>query len=210
MPHLSQSLFQRLLSLYPIQLLRTQYRCHPSIANLASKLFYESRLLNAPVTTSRLIALPNHPRILFIDVTSPEVPRGGSVLCWSECTDSFVNPGEVTVMYRLVNEVLPSEASIGVISLYSAQCRALAHCITNPRVQIATVDAFQGSEKDLILLSTVRSRSIGFSADPKRLNVAITRARGQLVIVGNRLLLESNSLWKQILQYVEELTFCVC
>ena len=108
----------------------------------------------------------------------------------------------MTVIQRLVNEVTSTNISIGVISLYLAQCHMLTRCI--PQVQISTVDAFQGSEKDIIILSTVRSRSIGFTADPKRLNVAITRARGQLLILGNRLLLESNSLWKQVLRYVDE------
>ena len=204
MPQVSQSLFQRLLPLYPVQLLRTQYRCHPSIANLASKLFYESRLLNASVTASRPKPLPDYPRILFIDITSPEKAQGGSNYVGDEEIDSFVNPGEAIVIQRLVNEVVTTNASIGVISLYLAQCHALARCITNPQVQISTVDAFQGSEKDIILLSTVRSRSVGFTADPKRLNVAITRARGQLLILGNRLLLESNALWKQVLMYIDE------
>ena len=82
---------------------------------------------------------------------------------------------------------------------------------------MSTVDAFQGSEKDLIILTTVRTKSIGFSADPKRLNVAISRAKGQLIIVGNRDLLETNALWKDILSYIREngcildgLSFDIC
>ena len=93
--------------------------------------------------------------------------------------------------------------AIGVISLYAAQCWSLQRRIIDPKVQISTVDAFQGNEKDLIILSTVRSQSIGFSSDPKRLNVAITRAKGQLIIIGNQRLLESNALWRTILDYIQ-------
>ena len=108
--------------------------------------------------------------------------------------DSLVNPGEVEIIRRLLAESRQGEEeetpSVGVISLYAAQARTLARSLTDPNIQISTVDAFQGSEKDAIILSTVRSKAIGFSADPKRLNVAITRAKGQCVIVGNRVLLE--------------------
>lgn len=132
--------------------------------------------------------------------------------------DSLVNPGEVEIIRRLLAESRQGEEeetpSVGVISLYAAQARTLARSLTDPNIQISTVDAFQGSEKDAIILSTVRSKAIGFSADPKRLNVAITRAKGQCVIVGNRVLLEANPLWHRILAYIREngsvIEYCVC
>ena len=139
--------------------------------------------------------------------------------------DSFCNLGEEELIVRLLGKLFASlQASsepgdshnshnadesqsagqaIGVISLYAAQCWSLQRRIIDPKVQISTVDAFQGNEKDLIILSTVRSQSIGFSSDPKRLNVAITRAKGQLIIIGNQRLLESNALWRTILDYIQ-------
>ena len=93
--------------------------------------------------------------------------------------------------------------SIGIISLYAAQSWALNKRIQNPSIQISTVDAFQGNEKDLVILSTVRSNGIGFTADPRRLNVAITRAKSQLIIVGNKQLLSTNPLWHSIVTYFE-------
>lgn len=80
--------------------------------------------------------------------------------------------------------------------------RALPQEDADSPIRFSTVDAFQGNEKDVIILSTVRSKSIGFSADPCRLNVAITRARSQLIIVGNRELLERDNLWKRVLAYI--------
>ena len=136
----------------------------------------------------------------------------------SDCdVDSLVNLGEVEIIRRLLAETRQTDEdapSVGVISLYAAQARTLARSLSDPAIQISTVDAFQGSEKDAIVLSTVRSKAIGFSADPKRLNVAITRAKGQFIVVGNRVLLETNPLWRRILAYIREngrvIEFRVC
>ena len=124
--------------------------------------------------------------------------------------DSFRNPGEIPIIRSILsklstnfatnisteslNSTSESFSSVGIISLYAAQSFALAKIFSANSIQVSTVDAFQGSEKDLIILTTVRTKSIGFSADPKRLNVAISRAKGQLIIVGNRDLLETNAL----------------
>lgn len=109
------------------------------------------------------------------------------------------------VIQSLVSRALSGmTGTIGIISLYAAQSWALNRRIQHPSVQISTVDAFQGNEKDVIILSTVRSNGIGFTADPRRLNVAITRAKSQLIVVGNRQLLSSNPLWNAIVLYIEE------
>lgn len=87
LPTLSQSLFQRLLPLYAPQLLRTQYRCHPAIANLASSLFYGGRLLNAESTERRCLAFARYPRLAFIHNASSEVAQGGGSS--SDCSRRF-------------------------------------------------------------------------------------------------------------------------
>lgn len=116
---------------------------------------------------------------------------------------------EVTLIQALVHKIQyhlerseENPFSCGIISLYAAQCWVLNKQIQLPSIQISTVDAFQGNEKDLIILSTVRSKSIGFTADPRRLNVAITRAKSQLIIIGNKRLLETNHLWCTILKTI--------
>jgi superfamily I DNA and/or RNA helicase len=67
-------------------------------------------------------------------------------------------------------------------------------------VQISTVDAFQGAERDIIILSTVRTRNLGFLTDFRRLNVAITRARHHLVICGCERLLRRDNHWDHIIK----------
>ena len=117
--------------------------------------------------------------------------------------------GEEEIILRLLRTVRSSASnescgSVGVISLYAAQCWSLQKRVEEESVQISTVDAFQGNEKDFVVLSTVRSRSIGFASNPQRMNVAITRAKGQLIIVGNRNLLSKDRLWHSILEYISQ------
>ena len=66
-------------------------------------------------------------------------------------------------------------------------------------IEINTVDAYQGREKDIIILSTVRTECIGFLADYRRMNVAITRARNFLWIVGNQNTLKNNEVWGELI-----------
>lgn len=119
--------------------------------------------------------------------------------------DSIMNYGEIEIVTRIINQCtthISQDTTVGIISLYAAQSWLYNKRLQAPFLQISTVDAFQGNEKDLVILSTVRSNAIGFTADPRRLNVAITRAKSQLIIVGNIQLLQMNSLWKQVIDYV--------
>ena len=97
------------------------------------------------------------------------------------------------------------EYSIGVILTYKAQVDLLQQMVeesTNEafkHIQISTVDAFQGSEKDIIILGCVRTKNLGFTEDCRRLNVAITRARRHLIVLGKESLLRRNSNWRYII-----------
>lgn len=70
-------------------------------------------------------------------------------------------------------------------------------------VQVSTVDAFQGAEKEIIILSCVRTRQVGFIDSEKRMNVALTRGRRHLLIVGNLACLRENRLWGHVIQHCE-------
>lgn len=105
---------------------------------------------------------------------------------------------------------------IGVITPYRSQVdRLYQHFYVSSTVEhdqvnlleIDTVDAFQGREKDIIIISCVRSNTankIGFLMNPKRLNVAITRAKYGLIFVGNVYVLKTNELWSQLIQHYNE------
>ncbi|ORZ23830.1 AAA domain-domain-containing protein [Lobosporangium transversale] len=126
-------------------------------------------------------------------------------------TKSFTNPAEVKLIVAFLRSLLSlniPEASIGVISLYKSQADSIQAELNEQLkasglkggVQISTVDAFQGSEKDLIIVSTVRTGSIGFIDNDHRVNVALTRSKRHLFIVGNLQLLSSNRIWGPVIK----------
>ncbi|KIJ54640.1 hypothetical protein M422DRAFT_220966 [Sphaerobolus stellatus SS14] len=210
-----QSLFLRLQKSRPdaVHLLSIQYRMHPDISRLPSKLFYGERLLDGPGMAEKTIQ-PWHTNSLFGSYKFVNVFRGkeqGAV-----AGHSMMNTVECDVAVALYNRLnteyakLNLDFKVGVISMYRAQLLQLKKTfraafgadIVN-KVDFNTVDGFQGQEKDIIILSCVRAgpqvQSIGFLADQRRLNVAMTRARSSLFILGNASTLErSDPLWRQI------------
>ena len=176
--------------------LRRQYRMHPAIGNLISQVFYEGKLeqgrvaghspvydwLPKPVSWLSTSALPNR----------GESRRG----------QSFANHVEAELIVKWLEDCEERcrqrgiKPTVGVISGYQAQVEQLVRLLDpdnharwqSLRMEIATVDSFQGRECDVVLYSTVRSnleRRIGFLRDYRRINVALSRARDLLVIVGD-------------------------
>ncbi|CAK0862539.1 unnamed protein product [Prorocentrum cordatum] len=142
--------------------------------------------------------LPESPYALgplaFVHVAGQEVGSQGH---------SKSNPKEVQCVKHLLEALCCEPGEVGVITPYSAQAVAIRRALSSPQgAQVASVDGFQGSEKEVIVLSLVRSNpqgDLGFVADWRRLNVSITRARSLLIIVGNLLTLAQNELWRSFI-----------
>ncbi|XP_074131263.1 LOW QUALITY PROTEIN: 5'-3' DNA helicase ZGRF1 [Sminthopsis crassicaudata] len=203
---LEQTLFDRLCLMgHKTILLRTQYRCHPTISAIANDLFYEGNLINGISEIERSPLLEWLPTLCFYNVKGIEQIE----------KESFQNVAEAAFTLKLIQSLIASgiEGSmIGVITLYKSQMYKLctlfstAHC-DHPNlraVQVSTVDAFQGAEKEIIILSCVRTKQVGFIDSEKRMNVALTRGKRHLLIVGNLDCLKKNRLWGKVIQYCEE------
>jgi len=164
-------------------MLNTNYRMHHSIASFPSGEFYKGRLLTA-IECDTLHTPPSWPKgalpTIFVDVKGEE-ERGANT--------SYSNPEEVCLIVRLVKQYLKdgiNPSRIGVIAPYNNQVDLIAEKLKG--VEVATVDSYQGREKDIMLISFVRSNEegdLGFICDGKRLNVTITRAKHAQVLVGN-------------------------
>uniref|UniRef100_G1SSA6 5'-3' DNA helicase ZGRF1 n=1 Tax=Oryctolagus cuniculus TaxID=9986 RepID=G1SSA6_RABIT len=203
---LEQTLFDRLCLMghKPI-MLRTQYRCHPAISAIANDLFYEGKLMNGISETDRSPLLEWLPTLCFYNVKGLEqIERG----------NSFHNAAEAGFTLKLIQSLIASGivgSMIGVITLYKSQMYKLCHLLSavdfnDPEikaVQVSTVDAFQGAEKEIIILSCVRTKQVGFIDSEKRMNVALTRGRRHLLIVGNLACLRKNQLWRRVIQHCE-------
>lgn len=194
---LSRSLFERLLERHGeglVRMLEIQHRMHAEIGRFPSNALYSGRLVpHLAVAAHRLAELPGvasspltREPFTFLDSAgkgwTEESPEGG---------ESRRNPGEAERVVREVHALRASgvaAADIGVIAPYAAQVQLLRQLLPEEELEIDTVDAFQGREKEAICVSLTRSNEtgeIGFLADVRRMNVALTRARRRLFVVGD-------------------------
>ncbi|TWT53476.1 RecBCD enzyme subunit RecD [Rubripirellula amarantea] len=209
------SLMQRLVEREGEQVyrrLKVQYRMHESIMQFSSDHFYDGDLVaDASVRAHRLCDLPNVAEsnittdtIQFIDTAGAEYDEE-----LEQHGESKLNPKEANLIVRLVKEVMDSGVradQIAVIAPYAAQVRAIRNRLDDHEIEIDTVDGFQGREKEIVLITMVRSNAegeIGFLADTRRTNVAITRARRKLVIVGDSATLGRNPFYAKLLEHFE-------
>ncbi|XP_025957522.2 5'-3' DNA helicase ZGRF1 isoform X3 [Dromaius novaehollandiae] len=201
---LEQTLFDRLsLMGHKAILLRTQYRCHPAISAIANELFYEGILINGVSEEDRSPLLDWLPTLCFYSVSGMEQ---------IERDNSFYNMAEAHFTVKLIQCLIASGvegSAIGVITLYKSQMCKIQNLLSGVHsealeikaVQVSTVDAFQGAEKEIIVLSCVRTRQVGFIDSEKRMNVALTRAKRHLLIVGNLACLSKNRLWGRVIHH---------
>ncbi len=210
------SLMERLLNINSelSRKLNVQYRMHQDIMNFSSDVFYEKSLQadetvraallsDLPqVTSSALTDSPIH----FIDTAGAsydeeQEPDG----------DSRLNPLEAELVIRKVNELLAcglSSDQIAIISPYSAQVKYLREKIKHHEIEIDSVDGFQGREKEAVIVSLVRSNregEVGFLADTRRMNVALTRARRKLIVIGDSATITSHGFYQRMVEYFESI-----
>ena len=172
--------------------LNAQYRMHPEISSWPAREFYDGRVMNAPCveTRARPVGTPRWlPPYVFVDVADG-AERGGR-------GKSKTNEREAQVACDVVARIRGDNdaakvLSIVVITFYAAQVGRLREALSARGlrdVAARSVDSFQGSEADVVVCSAVRNNprfNVGFLADRRRLNVALTRAKHALVVVGSR------------------------
>jgi ATP-dependent RNA/DNA helicase IGHMBP2 len=209
------SLLERLVACYGEQVtrqLKVQYRMHESIMGFSSREFYDEELVaDATVAAHRLCDLPGvqsipltEQPVQFIDTAGAgyeeEVEPDG---------ESRLNPQEAVLVARKVRALLKAGVvpeEVAVIAPYAAQVRRLRELLPVSGLEIDSVDGFQGREKEAVVLSLVRSNTegeIGFLADVRRLNVALTRARRKLLVVGDSATLSILPFYQRLFEYFE-------
>ena len=178
-----------------IHLLNTQYRMKQVIADFSSNYFYHNQLLSP----SHLENTGTH--ITFIDTA-------GSGFNETHGPDgmSLQNTGELDVVKKLLETEQLDPLKTAFIPPYSGQVTA-AKEILPKQMRISTIDSFQGQEKENIILSLVRSNDdgdIGFLKDYRRMNVAITRAKEQLFVIGDSATIAADVFYNAFLTYIEK------
>ncbi len=196
-----------------IHALKTQYRMPDAIADFASESFYSNRLEHSWTKPSPSVFLPwfsEKEKLILLDVAG-----AGFEATYDPQSKSLTNILEAELIADLLSDFDTPPHSLGIISAYRAQLEYLRVCLhshCSPGVSLGTVDSFQGQERELMIISTVRSttyrnedRSIGFLKDPRRLNVALTRARLQCLVLCDSSLMGGNAYWNELITYTQSL-----
>lgn len=225
----NQTLFELCMAQHPeaSTLLETQYRMHEAIMGFSSREFYQDRLQADPAVAGH--TLPGCADTPWLDQPLEFLDTAG---CGHEEelnpeTRSLSNGGEARLLLEHLQALCaqlrqsgtdPEIFSLGIISPYREQVNLLQGLLNEipglkniPGFSIDTVDGFQGQERDILYISLVRSNDrgeLGFLKDTRRMNVALTRARKKLVVIGDSATLASHTFYRNFLDYCEALQAC--
>eukprot|EP00916_Digyalum_oweni_P009810 GHVL01016561.1.p1 GENE.GHVL01016561.1~~GHVL01016561.1.p1 ORF type:complete len:895 (+),score=142.81 GHVL01016561.1:40-2724(+) len=208
---LAESLLERLINTgaFTVHFMNTQRRMHSTISEFPNKKFYSGKLEDGSSDELLPAVTPfpwpnNDSRVCLIHLKTPEGIFGMS----------RINRGHVKPIISIVTQVLREgsvlPSGIGVVTPYKGQQQLIkaefARFASFLNIRVDTVDGFQGMERDLLILSTVRSnqeKTIGFLKDPRRMNVALTRAKRGLIVLADVETLKSDPLWAEWVEWVE-------
>ena len=207
---LEKTLFEELIRLYPFksQLLNVQYRMNSLLMKFPNEEFYDNGLKSDSSVddiniNDILESTKREEALLFVDTSNVD-SEGETHLKDSK---SIINNLEAKISSGIADDYMNlgvSEEDIGIISPYADQVKIIQDMTP---VEVKTVDGFQGREKEIIIISTVRSNNngnIGFLRDLRRLNVAITRAKRKLIIIGNKDTLITNPTYARLIKFCED------
>src|SRR5205823_6155452 len=188
-------------------------RMHAAIMGFSSAEFYDGELIaDESVIAHRLCDLPDvaaspltETPVQFIDTAGASYDEE-----LEEDTESRLNRQEAALAAKKVRELLAAGLApqqVAVIPPYRAQVRLLRELLRDVAgLEIDSVDGFQGREKEAVVISLVRSNTegeIGFLADTRRTNVALTRARRKLIVVGDSATLSHDPFYQRLISYFE-------
>ena len=219
---LDKTLMQRIVECKPeaVTLLKMQYRMNEDIMRFSSDWFYNGQVEAAPMVKYR--------GILDLDKAIEWKDTSGNAYHEEFVGDNFgrINKEEAQLTLLSLAEyfvrigrqrIIDERIDVGIISPYRAQVQYLRHLIKKTDfykpfrkiISVNTVDGFQGQERDIIVISMVRSNEegqIGFLRDLRRMNVAITRARMKLIILGDSATLIRHPFYRRLKEYIDSLS----
>jgi ATP-dependent RNA/DNA helicase IGHMBP2 len=221
---LKRTLFEKCIENQNVDvMLDTQYRMNEQIMNFSNEHFYKGKLKAADAVKDRVLAVTSESPLLSTPVEFIDTAGCGFNENLNPETQSLSNPEEATILLKHLKQLLNAydakvngRINIGVISPYKEQVQLLTELLDKDEeiepfrkmIAVKTIDGFQGQEKDAIYLSLVRSNEtgeIGFLNDHRRMNVALTRAKKKLVVIGDSATLSYHQFYKDFLDYAEKI-----
>lgn len=214
---LSITLLEKCVAMHPesVVLLEEQYRMHETIMGYSSRVFYQNKLKAHP-SVARHLLFPGEAPLAFIDTAGcgfDEKKDGTSV---SNLEEAVFLLKHLTVLVTALSThyIMENFPSIAVISPYKQQIYQLNELLLHSpallayrtKISVNTIDSFQGQERDIVYISMTRSNTdgeIGFLSDTRRMNVAMTRARKKLVVIGDSATLSQLKFYADFISYAE-------
>lgn len=201
-----------------VELLTTQYRMHQDIMQFSSNWFYEGRLV-ADKNIAQRTVIPLDSPLVWIDTA-----KLGYEEQLNPLSQSRLNTSEALLLVKTlrnycrnmgIDRIINDRVDFGIISPYKSQVQLLRKLIKQSKylkpilkqITVNTVDGFQGQERDVIIISMVRGNDegrIGFLNDLRRMNVAITRARMKLIVLGDTSTLVHNKFYSKLIKHISE------
>ena len=226
---MAQGIFEKLYMMFPEDnkhRLTVQYRMHPTIGTLVSHVFYDDDIQNGVEKEERTLSIEGYEDIAieWLDTSKRSPQERYEIAYENNGKKSYQNNLEKKIIKAKLIELdakMQIRTKIAIITGYGPQRYNLQTMVKqlslkNLDIDVDTVDAFQGSQKDIIIYSTVRSSSnpygIGFLKSEARINVAFSRARCLLIIVGDMKFLDNYKIrgnkFPQIIEYIKESEGC--
>lgn len=215
---LAVTLLEKCVQLYPeaVVLLEEQYRMHETIMGYSSHVFYQNKLKAHQSVANHLLAADDKP-LVFIDTA-------GCGFDEKQDGTSTTNPEEAAFLFKHLTQLVTGLSahyqregfpSIAVIAPYKQQVELLKEQLLhapalqdyNRHIAVNTIDSFQGQERDIVYIGLTRSNTankIGFLSDIRRMNVAMTRARKKLVVIGDSATLSQLPFYADFISYAEQ------
>ena len=217
---LNHTLMEKVAEAKPtcVELLTVQYRMHQDIMQFSSNWFYEGRLKADSLIANRTV-IPLDSPLVWVDTCKLGYEEQVNPL-----SQSRLNTAEALLLIKTmrsyirnmgIDRIINDRIDFGIISPYKSQVQFLRKLIKQSRflkpilgqITVNTVDGFQGQERDVILISMVRGNDegrIGFLNDLRRMNVAITRARMKLIVLGDTSTLMHNKFYAKLIQHISQ------
>jgi len=211
---LAKTMIEKGIEKFPeaVNLLNVQYRMNKTIMAYSNTYFYQNQLIAAEKVKNWNIS-DAHPSLSFIDTAGSDCQEQSP-----KDSKSLYNVGEFELIQKHLDQLCDSipninDYSLGIISPYKEQVLYIKETVTQSdllssmNITVQTIDGFQGQERDIIYISLVRSNDdseIGFLTDYRRMNVAMTRAKKMLVIIGDSSTLGNDPFYSGLLDYVEK------
>ena len=221
---LANTLMQKVVGMHPqcVTLLTTQYRMNEDIMSFSSRWFYHGQLHAAPEAAQRLVSPLDTP-LMWLDTSLTPTPSpSGEGSERRTRTNSLTNADEARLVIHTLRDYIDmispqkiesERIDFGIITPYRGQARLIRRLLKmqhyfrklRRHITVGTVDGFQGQERDVIVISLVRDNAegkIGFLRDLRRMNVAMTRARMKLIIIGNAQTLSRHRFYRELAEHI--------